>query len=63
MLGACGADVILQSVRAGRRSIKVRDFFLRCVRAMLHPCCCFLCVYWEVLAGGLSHVAVSFKRR
>lgn len=28
MLGACGADVILQSIRGGARLVKVRDFFL-----------------------------------
>lgn len=28
LLGACGADVILASVEGGRRTVKVRDFFL-----------------------------------
>ena len=28
LLAACGADVVLNSVRGGERRIKVRDFFL-----------------------------------
>lgn len=29
LLGACEADVVLESIRGGRRRVKVKDFFLR----------------------------------
>ena len=58
LLAACGADVVLNSVRGGERRIKVRDFFLGWVALLVDRPVVVVVVGGGGVGGGVGVVVV-----